>query len=258
MTMPPRFFLPSTEIHGSQTVLTGSEFHHLRHVLRLNVGDSLMLCDEHGVEHRGIITHCSATTVEIQVTASVPSDAPLFSLTLAQGLLKGQKMDLVIEKATEIGVQRIVPFFSAFTVAQLPEERCSGRLARWRRITQSAAKQSGSPVSQITAPQSFADLLATIPDGDGKILLYEKEHTLTLKTFAQYHPAVSSLWVVVGPEGGFAPAEVTQAQAAGFQIVGLGMRTLRAETAGIVTVTLCRFLWGEEKIPPLPARRRMP
>jgi 16S rRNA (uracil1498-N3)-methyltransferase len=247
-----RFFIPAAQIKQSHAALTGAEFHHLSHVLRLTVGDSLTLCDEHGRDHHGIIISLSATKAEISLTASSLSDAPVFFLTLAQGVLKGQKMDLVIEKATEIGVQRIVPFFSAFTVAQLSADRRSERVSRWLRLAQSAAKQSGNPVPQITPPQSFVNLLATIPDGVGKVLLYEKEQTLTLKAFAQTHPSFSSLCVVVGPEGGFAVGEVEQARTAGFQVVGLGTRTLRAETAGIVAVALCRFLWGEREIPPLP------
>jgi 16S rRNA (uracil1498-N3)-methyltransferase len=119
-------------------------------------------------------------------------------------------------------------------------------VARWQRLAQSAAKQSGSPVPQIASLHSFTDLVAAIPDGVGKVLLYEKERTLTLKAFAQTHPTFSSLYVIVGPEGGFAAEEVEQARVAELQVVGLGTRTLRAETAGIVAVALCRFLWGEK------------
>jgi len=248
----PRFFVPAAHINQSRAALTGPEFHHLRHVLRLNVGDSLTLYDEHGGEHRGTVLSLSSTSAEISLTASSPLHPAAFALTLAQGVLKGQKTDLVIEKATEIGVQRIVPFFSAFTVPHLPADRRAERVARWQRLAQSAAKQSGNPAPAITPPHSFAEMLAAIPDGVGKVLLYEKERTFTLKAFARAHPAFPSLCVVVGPEGGFAAEEVEQARAAGFQVVGLGTRTLRADTAGIVAVALCRFLWGENEIPPLP------
>jgi len=247
----PRFFVSAGQINQSHAVLAGPEFHHLRHVLRLNIGDSLTLCDEHGREHRGTIISLSPTNAEISLTASSRSDAGGFSLTLAQGLLKGRKMDLVVEKTTELGVQRVVPFFSVFTIAQLPEERRAERVARWQRLAHSAAKQSGSPVPQISPPQSFTDFLAAIPAGVGKVLLYEQERRLTLKAFAHAHPTFSSLCVVVGPEGGFAAEEVEQARVAGFHIAGLGTRILRAETAGIVAVALCRFLWGEAEIPPL-------
>ncbi|MGH7962530.1 MAG: RsmE family RNA methyltransferase, partial [Candidatus Binatia bacterium] len=152
---------------------------------------------------------------------------------------------LVIEKATELGVQRIVPFVSAFTVVQAVQDQCAGRLARWQRLAQSAAKQSGNPVPLITPPCSLRDLLTTAADETDKVLLYEKERTLTLKAFAHTHPACSSLWVVIGPEGGFTTEEVEQARATGFQIVGLGTRVVRAETASIAAVALCQFLWGD-------------
>jgi 16S rRNA (uracil1498-N3)-methyltransferase len=249
----PRFFVPSTQIRDAQVFLSGREFHHLRHVLRLGIGDTVTLCDEQSREYPGTILHLSPTRAEIRLGASSHLPSQKFALTLAQGVLKGPKMDLLIEKATEIGVQHIMPFFSAFTIAHLPEERHAERLARWQRIAQSAAKQSGSAVPLISAPRSFTEVLATTPQECGRLLLYEKEQTLTLKTFAYTHPTFFSLCIVVGPEGGFAPAEVEQARGAGFAIVGLGTHTLRAETAGMVAVALCRFLWGAGEIPPLPS-----
>jgi 16S rRNA (uracil1498-N3)-methyltransferase len=173
------------------------------------------------------------------------------SLILVQSLLKGQKMDLIVEKTTELGVDCITPVVSAFTVAQLSHERQSERLARWQRIAQSAAKQSGNPVPQILPPRPLRVLLDAIPQETGKILLYEREQNLTLKTFAQTHPTFFSLHVVVGPEGGFAEGEIEHARHAGFQIVGLGTQILRAETASLAAVVLCRFLWGGIELPPL-------
>lgn len=240
----PRFFLPAAQISQSRAFITGPEFHHLRHVLRLTTGDSVTLCDDNGGEYQGHITHCSTTGAEIVLTA-LPVSVPAFSLTVAQGILKGPRMDLVIEKVTELGARRIVPFFSTFTVVHAPQDQWAERLARWHRLAQSATKQSGNPVPVISSPQSFRDLLTTPGDGVDKVLLYEKERTLTLKTFARGLPACSSLWAVIGPEGGFAPEEVDQARAAGFRVVGLGTQILRAETASIATVALCQFLWGD-------------
>jgi 16S rRNA (uracil1498-N3)-methyltransferase len=164
-------------------------------------------------------------------------------LTLALGLLKGQKMDLVIEKATELGVQTIMPFVSTSTVATIPPERQTDRLARWQRIAQSAAKQSGSPLPHISPPCSFDQLLADIPPAANKLLFYEHEQALTLRTFASSHRALASLWIVIGPEGGFTAREVQQARSAGFTIASLGPSILRAETASIAAVSLCQYLW---------------
>lgn len=240
----PRFFLPAAQVQANRAVLTGSEFHHLRHVVRLTTGDCLILCDERGRQHQGTIAGLSTDRAEITITASTSLPTSRCPLTLAQGLLKGHKMDLVIEKATELGVHAIVPFFSTFTVAHLPPERYPSRLERWQRIAQSAAKQSGSPPPRISLPQSLRDLLAAVPHGDGKLLLYEKERRVTLKTLFSAPPPWSGLWIVIGSEGGFADSEIDQARAAGFHIAGLGPSVVRAETASIVAVALCQFVWG--------------
>jgi 16S rRNA (uracil1498-N3)-methyltransferase len=154
-------------------------------------------------------------------------------------------MDFVVEKATELGVKRLVPFRSAHTTATIPPDRQTERLARWRRIAQSAAKQSGSYAPRIDPPQAFTTLLPTLAAETLTILFHEQEQTNTLKKFAQRQPCLSSLNIIIGSEGGFSSQEVEQARTAGVQIVGLGTRILRAETAGIVASALCQFLWSD-------------
>ncbi len=238
-----RFFIPAAHISQSQALLSGAEFHHLRHVLRLRIGDAVALKDDLGREHEGVITYLSSSEATISITTTTTALASRFSLILAQGLLKGQKMDVLIEKATELGVQRLVPFISTFTVAQLPGARQTERVARWTRIAQSAAKQSGSKAPQIDPPCTLTDLLTAPPTTTPTLLFYEKEDALTLKHFAQTHPRLDALRITIGSEGGFSPAEVASARAAGATVVSLGARTLRAETAGIVAAALCQFLW---------------
>ncbi len=238
-----RFFIHSSHIQDCQAILAGPEFHHLQHVLRLQIGDSVALRDERGSEYQGTIARLSSDNAAITITTVTVLSHSSFVLTLALGLLKNQKMDFVIEKVTELGVQTIVPFFSTNTVATLPQDRQANRLARWQRIAQSAAKQSGSPLPHITAPYSFEQLLTAVPDTPNKLLFYEQEQALTLRTFANSHGALSSLWIVIGSEGGFTAQEVQQAQGAGFTIVSLGPSILRAETASIAAITLCQYLW---------------
>ena len=249
-----RFFVPATQIHGSRTLISGEEFHHLHNVLRLQVGTEITLCDDQGKEYHGTIVSLSPTAAEVALRSSEQLSTPRLPLTLALGLLKGQKMDLAIEKVTELGVDRIVPFTSTFTVSQLPTERLNDRLSRWLRIAQSAAKQSGSIVPQILAPLTFVQLCNSQAPDTTTILFYEHERQFTLKVFANAHPRISSLCVIVGPEGGFAPEEVEQARRSGAHILGLDSHILRAETASIVAVALCRFLWAGGTSPPLPPR----
>ena len=243
--MSRRFFVSTTCITQDQAILRGSEFHHLRRVLRLPIGASVVLKDDQGREHLGEIVHLSSTEATIALTATNEAPEPQFSLTLAQGLLKGAKMDFVIEKATELGVRRFIPFHSTFTIATVSTDKQSNRVARWQRIAQSAAKQSGSHTPTIDLPQSFSHLLGMLPSEGTTILCYEKESDVTLKTFAEQHPRLASLCLIVGPEGGFSPEEVESARAAKINIVSLGGRILRAETAGVVASALCQFLWDD-------------
>lgn len=248
-----RFFLPTSQIHETRAVISGSELHHLRHVLRLHPGDTVAICDEQGNEHQGVITHLSSAIAEISIICTL-APPPRFPLTLAQGVLKGQKMDFVIEKATELGVSQIIPVVSQFTVALFRDDRQDNRLTRWQRIAQSAAKQSGSVVPQLSPPCSLEEFLQSISDQSEKILFYEKAQGATLKTFAQTHPILSSLCVIVGGEGGFAASEIEHARQAGCHILSLGTQLLRAETAAVATLALCQFLWGTPELPPLPER----
>lgn len=240
----PRFFVAATHLSASHAVVSGPEFHHLRHVLRLTIGDHVTLRDDLNREYSGVIMSLSSSEARIAITASKALSSGRCPLLLAQGLLKGQKMDMVIEKATELGVHCIAPFASAFTVAHLPQERQAERLARWMKIAQSAAKQSGNPVPRIDPPQAFATLLSVLPPETERILFYEKEERCTLKHFAQARPHLAALSIIIGPEGGFSPAEIALARDAGVHVVGLGPRTLRAETAALVAISLCQFLWN--------------
>lgn len=247
-----RFFISSQAIVQERAQLSGAEFHHLRHVLRLDRGARVTLYDERGVTSHGEILHIAPTHAEIGITKHAPPVTHTFHLTLAQGTLKGRKMDLVIEKATELGVHIIVPFVSAFTVARMPDSKRAERTARWQHIARAAAKQSGSPPPEIRPPQSFPEILHSVPAPSGKLIFSERERTLHLREFAQNSTQFDALHILVGPEGGFPPEEIEQAEAAGFVSVSLGASVLRAETASITAVALCQFLWRDIQFPPLP------
>jgi 16S rRNA (uracil1498-N3)-methyltransferase len=246
-----RFFLPHLAVQGNQAMLTGSELHHLRNVLRLREGDRVTLFDDQGQEHEGVIQRLSSSAAEVSLLQSFASSPPAFSLILAQGLLKSHKMDLVVEKATELGVSRILPFVSSFTLASLPPAKQKERIARWQRVARSAAKQCGrKEIPGIEKPVPFTDLVSLVAQDMPRLLLWEKEGQASLKDVAHDFPSPLSLLLVVGPEGGLAAEEVACARTQGFSVVSLGKRILRAETAGIVAVALCQFLWGDLGTPP--------
>lgn len=247
-----RFFISSQAITQDRARLSGSEFHHLRHVLRLDSGARVTLYDERGVTYQGEILHVAPEYAEVALTQHVPPTTPSFHLTLAQSLLKGHKMDLVIEKATELGVHAIAPFVSACTVARIPAGKHAERVTRWQHIARAAAKQSGNLPPEIRSPQSFPALLHAIPQHSGKIIFSERERALHLRSFARNSSQFGSFQMLIGPEGGFTPEEIEQARAAGCVSVSLGAAVLRAETASIAAVALCQFLWRDIQFPPLP------
>jgi 16S rRNA (uracil1498-N3)-methyltransferase len=244
-----RFSIPSQAITQDRAQLSGAEFHHLRHVLRLGRGARITLYDERGATYHGEILRIAPTYAEISITKHQSAAPSSLHLTLAQGTLKGRKMDLVIEKATELGVHVIAPFVSAFTVARIPDGKRAERTARWQHIARAAAKQSGSPPPEIRPPRSFPEFLHSVPTPSGKLIFSERERTLHLREFAQHATQFDSLHILVGPEGGFAPEEIQQAQATGFVSVSLGASVLRAETASITAVALCQFLWHDIRSP---------
>ena len=247
-----RFFISSQAITQDRTRLSGTEFHHLRHVLRLDSGARVALYDERGATYQGKILQVAREYAEIAITRHTPPARPTFHLTLAQSLLKGHKMDLVIEKATELGVHTIAPFVSARTVARIPASRQAERVARWQHIARAAAKQSGNLPPEIRSPQSFPARLHSIPTQSGKIIFSEQERALHLSVFARTPAQFDSLHIFIGPEGGFVSEEIEQARAVGCVSVSLGASILRAETASIVAVALCHYLWRDIAFPPLP------
>lgn len=244
-----RFVVASQEIVRDRVRIRGSEFHHLKHVLRLAVGAAVEVCDERGTAYRGVIRGIAHDAAEIALMQGAAAEPQSFRLTLAQSVLKRPAMDLVMEKTTELGVHAIVPFVSERTVARIPPEKYAERAARWQRIAQAAAKQSGSPPPTIHPPVSLSETLRVAPKNARKILFWEGEEGLHLKRFARTERDCRSLYVMVGPEGGFAAHEVEAARRAGFVSVSLGGTLLRAETASLAAVSVCRFLWGDVRFP---------
>jgi 16S rRNA (uracil1498-N3)-methyltransferase len=231
-----RLFVPSAQAEGPRLHITGAELRHLR-ALRLGPGARLCVFDEHGAEHEVQIERLGARAVEAAILATRrPERESALDLVLAPALLKGAKMDLVVEKAAELGVRRIAPFLCRRALG------VGTRTARWRRIALAAAKQSGrTQVPAVDDPVSLVDLLRT-PWPGLRLLAWEEEREQPLAAL----PAdAGSVVVAVGPEGGFAEDEVEAARASGFVTVSLGPRILRAETGAIVAAALCQHRWGD-------------
>jgi 16S rRNA (uracil1498-N3)-methyltransferase len=242
-----RFFIPKTKIHGDMGVIEGQELQHLRRVLRLGAGDRITVFDDAGQEHEAVIRSIGSESAEIEIIDSrdAQRESPL-DLTLAVGLTKGYKMDFVVEKATELGVYRIIPFASVHAVAKLDAAKAERRAARWQKIALSAAKQCGrARMPEVMPLCEFRDLLAWSRPNTLRLFFWEKAPPKSLLQVRDKRGDTGSVLIAIGPEGGFSAEEARAAAAHGFELVSLGLRILRAETAAVTAVSLAQFLWGD-------------
>lgn len=219
----------------------------MRRVLRLGPGDRVTLFDDAGWEHEGVIRFVGERSGEIEILRSYEAnyESPM-EITLAVGLTKGEKMDLVVEKATELGVRTFVPFISARTVPKLSQDKVEKRVRRWQKIALSAAKQCGrTGIPVILGLCHLRELVKQPATGTLKLLFWEGEEQQTLNHVYATASDVQSIIVVVGPEGGFSVEEANLARECGFKPVRLGHRVLRAETAAVAVLSVVQFLWGD-------------
>jgi 16S rRNA (uracil1498-N3)-methyltransferase len=241
-----RFFLPRIEIREDRATITGPELNHLR-VMRLRPGDRVMLFDDAGWEHEGIIRTLAEGRGDIAIIRSyqIDNESPL-KITLALALTKGEKMDWVIEKATELGVHTIVPFVSKYTVPKLNEKKAVQRSARWHSIALSAAKQSGRVrIPEISALIEFRDFVQTASPDALRLFFWEKESQQGFAELEHTQTTVGEIVLMIGPEGGFSSQEAALALEHGFKPVRFGPRILRAETAAVAALSAVQLLWGD-------------
>lgn len=237
-----RFFAPPSAFNLSKrrVTLTADEARHLREVLRLKPGDEVSVFDGVGKEFRARVAQARREFAELELDEEIEPARPESPLhiTLAVALLKGEKFDLVVQKATELGVTKIVPLMTRYADIKLRDESdANKRVARWQRIALEAAKQSGRGiVPEVTTPVSFGSVLENTC-----VLFSEKGgHGLPLID-------TDTVTAIVGSEGGWADEELDRARAVGAQIVTLGGRILRAETAAITAAALLQHRFGDLK-----------
>ena len=242
-----RFFLPRSKIEGRRGSIVGAELDHLRRVLRLRPGDHVVAFDDSGWEHEAVIRALNDAQGEVEILRSYRAEreSPL-AVTLAVAVTKGDKMDYVVEKATELGVKNIAPFVSRYTVPKLDDRKAVQRAERWQKIALSAAKQCGrTSLPEVFPLCDYSDLIAERGAAGLKLFFWEKEATQTLKQVHMRVPQTESVFLVIGPEGGFTVEEVKIARAGSYITVHLGPRVLRAETAALTALSLVQYLWGD-------------
>jgi 16S rRNA (uracil1498-N3)-methyltransferase len=238
----PRFHVPGAG-PGARVELPGPSAHHARNVLRLRRGDEVCVFDGAGRECLAELLEVSSRRVVLQLGGPVRprAESPLF-LVLAAAALRGDRMELVIQKATEMGVSEVRPTITHHTDKAARPALEGSRGERWSRVAASAAEQSGRAFVPHIAPPVLFDALLCLPFPGERVLLLEEPG---LPGLASLQPSPTRLLLAVGPPGGFAPFEVDRARAAGFRCLGLGPRVLRAETASIAAVAVAQALFGD-------------
>jgi 16S rRNA (uracil1498-N3)-methyltransferase len=241
-----RFYIPNPHIENGLLRIEGDEVKHVRKVLRLKAGDEVLVFDGLGKEFEGTIVkeERSSVMVKIQRILSPKGDSPL-EVTLAQSLLKGEKMDYLIQKATELGVKEIIPFLSSRSVPLLEKSRRQKRNNRWEKIAIEASKQCGrGVVPRIEPLQDYADMLRAASTDHLRFILWERDG-IKLKEVLERSEERTKIFFVVGPEGGFSQDEVEEAKGGGFIAVTLGRRILRAETASLYFLSILQYERGD-------------
>jgi 16S rRNA (uracil1498-N3)-methyltransferase len=246
-----RFFAPLNSFSDNSVVLSVDESRHLREVLRLREGDEVSVFDGEGREFSCLVSDVgrgsSSARLDVreEVTPASP-ESPLV-LTLAVALLKGEKFDLVVQKATELGVHEIVPLLAARSDVRLRDAHDGEkRVARWQRLAIEACKQSGrARIPRIHSPIEFSELMQRQPTSEEVRLMFSERDGSGLAAIAGDGQQPSAITALVGPEGGWDDDEISLAAKSGWAVVTLGGRIVRAETAAIAIVALLQHMFGD-------------
>jgi len=242
----PRFYIPNPRIENELLRIEGDEVKHIRKVLRLKAGDEVLVFDGLGKEFEGTIVEegRSSVMVKIQRMLSPKGDSPL-EVTLAQSLLKGEKMDYLIQKAAELGVKEIIPFLSSRSVPLLEKSGRQKRHRRWEKIAIEASKQCGrGVVPKIESLRDYSDMLCAASTDHLRLILCERDGNKPREVL-EGSKEKKKIFFIVGPEGGFSRDEIEKANRAGFVAVTLGRRILRAETASLCFLSILQYEWGD-------------
>lgn len=240
-----------TRVHVALPLAAGIEIelpenaaNHLTRVLRLQVGDACVLFNGDGHDYAAQLIEVGKRVLRVGVGQGIAihNESPL-RLSLLQGVARGEKMDLILQKATELGVAALQPLYSQRSEVRLEGTRAEKRLAHWRGVVVAACEQSGrARVPEVAAPQPLAQALAALADGSLRLILDPvADASLSRLPVDPSQP----ICLAVGPEGGWSPQDLDQLQAAGFSGVRLGSRVLRTETAGLAAIAALQVLHGD-------------
>lgn len=237
-----RFFVEEHQIEPTRIHITGNDVNHIKNVLRMKPGEEILVSAQGNLEYKCYIETLSEEEVTAVILYAMENNLELpASISLFQGLPKGDKMEFIIQKAVELGVHEVIPVASRRCVVKLDEKKAAKKLQRWQAIAESAAKQSKRTViPTVKQPVTYKDALKIASELDITLVPYENERGMdATREIMEQLKAGQTIGVVVGPEGGFAPEEIALVdEHATMHRISLGRRILRTETAGLAVLAM--------------------
>lgn len=233
-----QFFVKDDQVAEEEVLIEGSDVNHIRNVLRMKAGDEIRVTNESGENWRCAITELTEQFVRAQRLDEMAATELPCKVYLFQGLPKNDKMELIIQKAVELGVYEVIPVAMKNCVVKLDEKKAKAKTARWQEIAKSAAKQAKrSLIPNVEAPLTWKEAVARMKELDVGLVPYENERGMeaTREAVSAILPG-QTVGILIGPEGGFAPEEIAAVQAESLKLISLGNRILRTETAGFTTL----------------------
>ncbi|MBR1816358.1 MAG: 16S rRNA (uracil(1498)-N(3))-methyltransferase [Lachnospiraceae bacterium] len=242
----PRFYVEKSICMNADKAITitGNDVNHIKNVLRLKTGEVITVSDGEGTDYMCRISSISQDSVVADIEDVIKNAAELkVKITLFQGMPKSDKLELIIQKAVELGVYEIVPVMTKRTIVKLDEKKAAKKLERYNAIAKSAAEQSGRGIiPEVKGFMSFKEALSYSKSLDMNIIPYEEARGMEYsREVIKSIRDVGSLGIFIGPEGGFAKEEVEDAESIGAKCITLGNRILRTETAGLATLSIIMF-----------------
>ena len=241
MSKLPRFFITSDQVREPYITITGDGLRHIRTVLRKQPGDLLTLLDGKGKEYTVRIRLIEKAEIDTEIVERRERCPSSPSIILGQGLPKSDKMDWIVQKATELGISSLVPLVTERTILKVKDEE--KRVTRWQKIAREAAMQSDRPdIPTVRSISSLGEFIGTLAPGPQTLLLMPwEEGTEPIKNILRQHADAKHIVVLIGPEGGFSQAEADAAKEKDFLLVSLGPNILRTETAAIAVLSMIGY-----------------
>ena len=240
-----RYFISVNNKYNDVIKITGEDVHHIKNVMRSSLGDQLICCDGQGIDYLTQIINISSSEIACRIITSSPSiGEPTINITIAQSLPKREKMEWILQKGTEIGATRFIPFSSERTIVKVDTRKALHKKSRWERIVKEAAEQAHrGTVPRVDAPKAWKELLCVIQQTGTALIAYEKGGELLSTQLTR--TSSKDILIIIGPEGGFTDKEIIEAKEHGAIPISLGPRVLRTETAPLMALSCILYHSGD-------------